>query len=187
VANTDLELLQGTLDLLILKTLTWGPHGYAIASWIRDATQQRLQIEDAPCTLPPRMEKSVDRSRWGFPTTTAGEYYQPAGRGAGGREAVDGEQSAVFQVLRLTDANDSPFGLRRLLRIVNGAATVDARSTTSCVSTSKRGEGARDRRDTRDAAGRAALDSSPRTTHAIDRARRKGTCADGRACQDSTR
>ena len=47
VATIDLDLLQGTLDLLILKTLTWGPrHGYAVASWIREATNQRLQIEE---------------------------------------------------------------------------------------------------------------------------------------------
>ena len=30
------ELLRGTLDALILKTLTWGPrHGYGIARWIK--------------------------------------------------------------------------------------------------------------------------------------------------------
>jgi DNA-binding PadR family transcriptional regulator len=41
------DLLQGTLDLLILKTLSWGPrHGYAVASWIRETTNQRLQIEE---------------------------------------------------------------------------------------------------------------------------------------------
>jgi transcriptional regulator len=40
-------LLQGTLDVLILKTLTWGPrHGYAIARWLEDATKDALQIEE---------------------------------------------------------------------------------------------------------------------------------------------
>src|SRR5947207_2184469 len=40
VAASDLDLLQGTLDLLILKTLSWGPrHGYAVASWIRQTTR----------------------------------------------------------------------------------------------------------------------------------------------------
>ena len=52
-------LLQGTLDLLILKTLSWGPrHGYAIARWIEDATDDALQIEEG--SLYPalyRMEK----------------------------------------------------------------------------------------------------------------------------------
>jgi DNA-binding PadR family transcriptional regulator len=34
--TTDLALLQGTLDTLVLKTLSWGPrHGYAVARWIK--------------------------------------------------------------------------------------------------------------------------------------------------------
>src|ERR1041385_1510039 len=55
----DLDLLQGTLDLLILKTLTWGPrHGYAVAQWIRDTTDAALQIEEgALYTALHRMEK----------------------------------------------------------------------------------------------------------------------------------
>ncbi len=44
-----LALLQGTLDVLILRTLAWGPmHSYAVARWIRDRTSGVLQIEDAP-------------------------------------------------------------------------------------------------------------------------------------------
>ena len=43
----DLDLLQGTLDLLILKALTWGPkHGYAVASWVRQTTDAKLNIEE---------------------------------------------------------------------------------------------------------------------------------------------
>ncbi len=55
----DLELLQGTLDVLLLKTLTWGPrHGYAIARWVRETTEQALSIEDgALYTSLHRMEK----------------------------------------------------------------------------------------------------------------------------------
>jgi transcriptional regulator len=40
-------LLQGTLDLLVLKTLSWGPrHGYAIARWIEDTTGDVLRVEE---------------------------------------------------------------------------------------------------------------------------------------------
>jgi PadR family transcriptional regulator, regulatory protein PadR len=43
----DLQLLQGTLDVLVLKTLSWGArHGYEIARWIRDTTDAELQVED---------------------------------------------------------------------------------------------------------------------------------------------
>jgi len=44
---TDLQLLQGTLDVLVLKALTWGArHGYAIARWIRETTADELLVED---------------------------------------------------------------------------------------------------------------------------------------------
>jgi transcriptional regulator len=47
MATESLELLQGTLDVLILKTLTWGPmHGYGVAHWIRQKTRDELRIED---------------------------------------------------------------------------------------------------------------------------------------------
>ena len=43
----DLELLQGTLDVLILKTLSWGPrHGYAIARWVHDNSDDVLRVEE---------------------------------------------------------------------------------------------------------------------------------------------
>src|SRR4249919_2911232 len=42
-----MAFIQGTLDLLILKTLTWGPrHGYAIARWLEDTTDDGLSIEE---------------------------------------------------------------------------------------------------------------------------------------------
>ena len=41
----SLDLLKGTLDLLILKSLSWGPaHGYAVARWIERLTADTLQI-----------------------------------------------------------------------------------------------------------------------------------------------
>src|ERR687885_436496 len=43
----DSGLLQGTLELLVLKTLSWGPmHGYAVASWIERATGDVLRVEE---------------------------------------------------------------------------------------------------------------------------------------------
>ena len=42
------DLLYGTLDVLVLKTLSWGPmHGYAIAKWIEERTGGELEIVDA--------------------------------------------------------------------------------------------------------------------------------------------
>ena len=77
---TDLDLLQGTLDVLVLKTLSWGPrHGYAIARWIRDTTAEELQIEEG--ALYPalhRMErKGWIESEWGLSDTNRrAKFYQ---------------------------------------------------------------------------------------------------------------
>ena len=46
-ASPDLGLLQGTLDVMILKALSWGPmHGFGVAKWIRLTTDDVLQIDD---------------------------------------------------------------------------------------------------------------------------------------------
>ena len=69
MATADLDLLQGTLDLLILKTLTWRPmHGYAVARWIADTTADDLQIEEgALYTALHRMEKrGLLEAEWGL-------------------------------------------------------------------------------------------------------------------------
>ena len=63
----SLDLLQGTLDLLILKTLTWGPaHGYAIARWIEQLTGEVLKIGEG--SLYPALHRLEERgwvdARW---------------------------------------------------------------------------------------------------------------------------
>src|SRR3954470_851844 len=41
------ELIQGTLEMLILKALARGPlHGYAVAEWIQQTSQQVLKVEE---------------------------------------------------------------------------------------------------------------------------------------------
>src|ERR687889_888670 len=55
-------LLQGTLELLVLKTLSWGPmHGYGIASWIETATDDVLSVEEG--SLYPALYRMVQK-RW---------------------------------------------------------------------------------------------------------------------------
>lgn len=85
----DLDLLQGTLDLLILKTLTWGPrHGYAVARWIRDTTDDDLAIDEgALYTSLHRMEKrGWVESEWGVSENNRkAKYYQLT---AGGRRQL---------------------------------------------------------------------------------------------------
>ena len=48
MAGQSLDLLQGTLDVLVLRTLLWGEmHGYAVSRWIHDRTDGVIEIEDA--------------------------------------------------------------------------------------------------------------------------------------------
>lgn len=61
-------LLQGTVELLVLKTLTWGPmHGYGIARWIEGATDDVLRVEEG--SLYPALyrmtKKGWIRGEWG--------------------------------------------------------------------------------------------------------------------------
>jgi transcriptional regulator len=65
----QLELVRGTLDVLILKALVWGPlHGYAITSLIRRQTEEALLVEEG--TLYPalwRLEnKGLVEAEWGL-------------------------------------------------------------------------------------------------------------------------
>ena len=56
------DRLHGTLDLLILKTLTFGPrHGYAIVGWIHDQTKDALQVEEG--SLYPALYR-MERDGW---------------------------------------------------------------------------------------------------------------------------
>jgi PadR family transcriptional regulator PadR len=56
------ELLHGTLDALVLKTLSWGErHGYAIARWIEDITDDALRIEEG--SLYPALYR-MERRGW---------------------------------------------------------------------------------------------------------------------------
>lgn len=57
--DRDGGLLRGTLDLLILKALSWGPrHGYAVAEWIKSVTDDELLVEEGPLyTALHRLEK----------------------------------------------------------------------------------------------------------------------------------
>jgi PadR family transcriptional regulator PadR len=62
------EILRGTFDLLILRALSWGPaHGYAIAHWIEQATNDVLAVGEG--TLYPALHRLEERgwieASWG--------------------------------------------------------------------------------------------------------------------------
>src|SRR5258705_11408416 len=59
VLEQDGGLVKGTLDVLILKAVSWGPrHGYAVAEWINLVTEAALLVEEGPLyTALHRLEK----------------------------------------------------------------------------------------------------------------------------------
>ncbi|MGH7467979.1 MAG: PadR family transcriptional regulator [Longimicrobiales bacterium] len=85
-AKSTVELVQGTLDILVLKTLGWGPlHGYGMARWIQQVTDDALCLEEG--TLYPalyRLEnKRLIEAQWGTTENNRrAKYYRltPAGR-----------------------------------------------------------------------------------------------------------
>jgi len=59
-------LLAGTLDLLVLRTLTWGPrHGYAIARWINETSRDAIQVEDRALYLRDDLARNASLSHRG--------------------------------------------------------------------------------------------------------------------------
>lgn len=64
-----MDLLRGTLDVMVLKSLSWGPlHGYAVTRWIRRRTDGKLDVEDAALYQAlHRMERrGWVKSEWGL-------------------------------------------------------------------------------------------------------------------------
>ncbi|MDQ6829625.1 MAG: PadR family transcriptional regulator [Gemmatimonadota bacterium] len=69
---SSLDLLQGTVDVLILRTLAWQPmHGYAIARFVRERSHGALTIESASLyqALHRLERKRWLRSAWGISET----------------------------------------------------------------------------------------------------------------------
>jgi PadR family transcriptional regulator, regulatory protein PadR len=95
MSRRELALLQGTLDLLVLKALEGGAqHGYAVARWVRETTEGELEVEDgALYTSLHRME----RKGWLAPTWGVSENNRKAKYYAltrAGRRALASEAQA---------------------------------------------------------------------------------------------
>ena len=108
MAAPTLPLLQGTLDVLVLKALTSGPrHGYAVAAWIRQTTDGALDIEEgALYTALHRLDKrGWVESDWGLSENNRrAKYYRLTAQGRGQlaaeARAWTRYAEAVFKVLR---------------------------------------------------------------------------------------
>lgn len=85
MTHERLDLLQGTLDMLILKALTGGArHGYAIARWLEDTTDDALSVEEG--SLYPALHRMVGRGwvtdEWGLSENNRrAKYYTLTAKG----------------------------------------------------------------------------------------------------------
>jgi len=102
-----MNLLQGTLDVLVLKALAHSPrHGYGVAEWVHNTTDGTLQVEDgALYTSLHRMEKrGWVAAEWGISDNNRrAKYYSltKAGRAELAKASGDWARyaEAVFKVL----------------------------------------------------------------------------------------
>jgi len=107
MAREPMDLMQGTLDVLVLRALDSEPrHGYAVSRWVRERTGGTLQIEDAPLYKAlHRLEKAgCVAAEWGLSENNRrARYYRLTARG---RQRFREEEAswrryaeAVFKVL----------------------------------------------------------------------------------------
>ena len=92
MTTRELDLLQGTLDVLVLRSLAWGPkHGYAVARFIREGSTNTFRILDgALYTSLHRMEeRGWVASEWG--TSDKGKRAKFYRITADGRRALKAE------------------------------------------------------------------------------------------------
>jgi len=109
----DSGLLQGTLELLVLKTLSWGPmHGYGIASWIESATDDVLRVEEG--SLYPALYRMTRKgwisATWGTSDNNRrAKYYSLTTEGRGEyREQTSGWQRFATAVNRAIGTTSPP-------------------------------------------------------------------------------
>ena len=88
-----MPLIKGTLDVIVLKTLSWGPmHGFEISRWIEDRSRDQFTIENAALlqALHRLEERRLLTGAWGVTENNRrARYYSitPAGKAALKQEA----------------------------------------------------------------------------------------------------
>jgi len=102
MARRSLDLMQGTLDLMVLKALEDGwRHGYDVMAWLREATDGQLKLEDA--ALYPSLHRlearSLIESEWGLSENNRrAKFYRLT---ASGQRALKAESSTWREYVAL--------------------------------------------------------------------------------------
>ena len=92
-----MALLKGTLDVLVLKALSWGPmHGFEITSWLEERSGGRLNVVDAALlqALHRMEERRLITAEWGVTKNSRrARYYRLT---AAGRATLRAESAALL-------------------------------------------------------------------------------------------
>jgi len=113
MARTPIDLLQGTLDVLILKSLSWGPkHGHAVARLIRASSEGAFEVLDGSlyAALHRMEERGWVKAEWGLSDKgKRAKFYQltPLGRQQLKSETASWQRYSVA-VARLLTATVQP-------------------------------------------------------------------------------
>ena len=101
MARPPLGLIQGTVDVLILRTLAWQPmHGYGISRFVRDRSNGALDIDSAALyqALHRLERKKLVRSSWGISETNRrARFYELT---AAGRRQLAAEREELRSYMR---------------------------------------------------------------------------------------
>jgi PadR family transcriptional regulator PadR len=111
MAGEELGLVSGTLDLLVLRTLAWGPrHGFAIARWIKSNSDDAILVEDRALYLALHRleERKLVESEWGVSDNNRRARFYQLTRAGRKQLAARAEHwtryaAAVFKLLRSTN------------------------------------------------------------------------------------
>jgi transcriptional regulator len=113
MADKDIDLIQGTLNVLILRTLAWGPaNGYSIAQWIQELTKGDIELEEG--ALYPALHRMEHRgwiaSEWGTSKNNRrAKFYRLTSEGRKAlRERTQSWERLVVAVGRVLDAEARP-------------------------------------------------------------------------------
>ena len=109
----SVDVVQGTLDMLALKALSWRPmHGHAVLAWLRTTTNSELQVDGA--ALYPALHRLEERglieAEWGVSKNNRrAKYYHLTAQGrAALRSQAATWQQYVNVVARIMTATDQP-------------------------------------------------------------------------------
>lgn len=101
MGDTGLDLMRGTLDLMLLKALAWQPlHGYAAAKWVRAASKDTLEVDDRALYIAlHRLEaRKLIKGRW--KTSATGRKAKCYELTAAGRARLTADLSQWEQYVR---------------------------------------------------------------------------------------